>query len=57
MAELARTIKGKMVLSVNDIPAMREVFSGLAIRSVDIEYTVGVAPNRKKASELIITKF
>lgn len=26
MAEIARTMKGKMIISVNDIPAMREVY-------------------------------
>ena len=55
MAELARTIKGKMVISVNDIPEMRRVFAGLTMESVPITYTVGGAGrNRAKTAELII---
>lgn len=54
MAELARTIKGKMVISVNDIPAMRKAFAGLNMESVDITYTVGGQGKSNKTAELII---
>lgn len=54
MAELARTIKGKMVISVNDIPAMRKAFAGLTMDSVDITYTVGGQGKSNKTAELII---
>lgn len=40
MAELARSIKGKMIISVNDIPEMRQVFNGLNIHSVEINYSL-----------------
>jgi DNA adenine methylase len=53
MAELARTIKGRMVISVGDCREMREAFKGLSISEVAINYTIGkTAP--KKAVELII---
>lgn len=55
MAELARTIKGRMVISVNDIPEMREVFDGLSMNRVDIRYSVGGGSRDTKPSgELII---
>ena len=55
MAELARTVKGRMIISVNDIPEMRQAFDGLTIKRVDINYTVGGAGRAKsKAGELII---
>ena len=55
MAELARTIKGRMLISVNDIPEMRPAFAGLNMESVPITYTVGGAGrNRVKTVELII---
>lgn len=58
MAELARTIKGKMIISVNDIPEMRQAFAGLAMQHVDINYTVGGGGKDKgKARELIITSW
>jgi DNA adenine methylase len=58
MAELARSIQGKMVISVNDIPEMRQAFAGLHIETTDITYSVGGAGRSKaKSSELIITSF
>jgi len=41
MAELERAIKGRMVVSVNDIPEMRDEISGLSFDQVDIRYSVG----------------
>ncbi|WP_445368805.1 DNA adenine methylase [Methylomonas sp. BW4-1] len=57
MAGLAKSIKGKMIVSVNDIPEMREVFRELMIESVDIDYTVGGGGRRKPARELIIRNY
>lgn len=57
MADMARTIKGKMIISVNDIPEMREIFDGLSIQTVEITYTVGGNHNRAKRQELIIKSF
>ena len=54
MAELARTIQGRMVISVNDIPEMRKAFSGLRMDTVEIQYTVGGAKRSKPSRELII---
>jgi DNA adenine methylase len=57
MAALARSIKGKMVISVNDIPEMRKAFDGLTMSTVDICYTVGGAKRSGTSRELIITNF
>lgn len=54
MAELARSIKGKMIVSVNDIPEMRQAFDGLSIERVEINYTVGGGGRSGPAGELII---
>lgn len=56
IAELARTIKGKMIVSVNDIPEMHQVFDGFDMQQVGLCYTVG-GKNRKNANELIIKNF
>ncbi len=53
MADLARTIKGKMIISVNDIPEMRKAFAGLHMESLQISYTVGGGKG-SKAAELVI---
>lgn len=55
MAELARTIEGKMIISVNDIPEMRQVFAGFQIESVGIHYTLqGGGRGSVQQQELII---
>ncbi|WP_031436656.1 DNA adenine methylase [Methylobacter tundripaludum] len=54
MAELAKSIKGKMIISVNDIPEMRKAFDGMEMESVGINYTVGGGKRNKAANELII---
>lgn len=54
MAELARTIKGKMVISVNDITEMRQAFAGLNMESMPITYTVGGGGRSSKTAELVI---
>lgn len=41
MAALARSISGRMIISVNDIPEMRKAFVGLLVADLEIRYTVG----------------
>lgn len=55
IACMARKIKGNMIISVNDIPEMRQVFSGLHIEAVDLKYSLG--NNRHQGKELIIRNF
>jgi DNA adenine methylase len=54
MAELARSITGTMIISVNDHPEMRRAFQGLPMQSVPITYTVGGGINAAERHELII---
>ena len=56
MATLAKSIKGKMIVSVNNIPEMRKAFADLTIETVDITYAVD-GNNRSKRSELIVRNF
>ncbi|MEE9357454.1 DNA adenine methylase [Candidatus Vondammii sp. HM_W22] len=53
MARLARDIEGMLMISVNDIPEMREVFDGLYMDSKPIKYTVG-GGGGSEARELLI---
>ncbi|EKO8773786.1 DNA adenine methylase [Salmonella enterica] len=57
MATLARSIKGKMIISVNDIPEMRQAFNGLNIQSVDISYNLKVTGKATPRKELVICNF
>lgn len=55
LAGAMRTCKGKMMVSINDHPQIREAFSGLVMHELDITYTVGTGQARRKASkELVI---
>lgn len=53
MAELARTLDGSVLISVNDHPAMRAAFSGLHTEVVRLKYTVGGGAGLQ-ADELLI---
>lgn len=56
LAELARSIDGNMIISVNDIPEMRKAFAGLQMKTLDIRYSVGGAGrSNSTARELVIT--
>ena len=55
MAELLRSMQGKAIVSVNDIPEMRAAFKGLTQRRLAIKYTVGAAGRgRAQKGELLI---
>lgn len=53
LAAAMRTMQGKAVLTINDHPAMREVFEGFRRQRVGIAYTPGGGHNAKPAGELI----
>ena len=55
MAELMRSVKGRVVLSINAHPDMGNVFADFESRKVTLSYTVG--GGKKRADELIIWNF
>lgn len=58
MAELLTSMRGKALVSVNDIPEMRETFKGLTMKRLAIRYTVGGTKAAKTpAGELLIRNF
>ena len=51
-------MKGKAVVSVNDIPEMRKAFKGHRMKRVSINYSVGASgQGREPKGELIICNF
>lgn len=54
MAEVMRTIKGKAILTINNHPAMKEVFAGFETREVEISYTVGGGGKGNRSREMVI---
>ena len=55
MAEMAKGIKGKMIISVNDIPEMRQAFEGFQVERLQIKYSL--SKTRKLSYELLIRNF
>ena len=53
LAILAKSIKGKMIISINAHPEIRELLKDLAVVEVDYQYTVGGADKRSDCTELI----
>lgn len=56
MAEQLDTIKGKFVLSLNDLPEVRHTFRKFHIRAVELHYTSQKAAG-KRYKEVLITNF
>lgn len=57
MAELMRTMQGKVILSINDHPDIRKLFDGFRMERVSLRYTVGGADGRSERGELIVMSF
>ncbi len=57
MADLAKSIKGKMAISVNDIPEMRKIFKGLDMTELQTKYTLSGGGGQKVAQELLIRNY
>ncbi|MCG9113300.1 DNA adenine methylase [Laribacter hongkongensis] len=58
LAEFMRGCQGKVMVSVNDHQAMRDVFAGLHLDTLSIAYSVAAKPaSRKPSGELVITNW
>lgn len=58
MANRMKAMQGRGMISLNDVPGVRETFAGLRMETVDLTYTIGQASNGTKAvSEIIIYNF
>jgi len=54
LAETMRVAKGKVILTINDHPKMRETFGGFRVETVKINYTIGGAGKGKNRTEMIV---
>ena len=58
MAKVLQNIKGKAILSLNDTPEVRKIFSGFRMETAELNYTIGqVYGGVKQVSEVIIYNF
>jgi len=56
MAELLGTLRGKFVLSLNDVPEVRTIFRKFHIKGVETAYTAQKVAGRR-FREVLITNF
>ena len=56
LADRLRRIQGKFIVSINDVPEIREIFGGFKQHEVDLHYTAQQAAG-KRYRELLITNF
>ena len=57
MAKQLKKIKGQFVMSINDVPEIRELFGAFEIQEVTTSYTIGKTnESRGKRKELLIMK-
>lgn len=56
MAEQLASIEGRFLLSLNDVPEVREVFSAFEIEAVRTQYTIG-SGKPKQVGEVIISNY
>lgn len=57
MAEAMRTIKGKMMVSINDHPDIRKAFAGHHFLELDIQYSLQKEGAPQTSNELVITNY
>lgn len=55
MAGVLSRLKGRFILSINDVPEIRKAFAGFATRKVTVTYTLAGSNKAPRAGELIIT--
>jgi DNA adenine methylase len=54
LAEILSGIKGRFIMSLNDVPEVRHIFKGFEISSVDCRYTLCGSPKSSVFKEVII---
>lgn len=57
LAEVMRKTPAKMMLTINNHPAIRKLFSEFKQQALSISYTVGGSRNRSSSSELVIVNY
>ncbi len=50
-------IKGRFILSINDVPEIREIFQGFFIEEVKTSYTISGANKQQKVTEPLIQNY
>jgi DNA adenine methylase len=54
MAEVLASVKGRFLLSLNDVPEVRELFARFRMVEVETTYTIGTGTEKARRGELLI---
>lgn len=57
LADLAKNVKGKILISANDHPVIRKLFNGMVIKEIRTKYTIQNGNNDMPANELLISNY
>jgi len=55
LSAVLQSIKGRFLLSLNDVPEVRELFAWAAVETVELSYTAGGGRGSKRVSEVLIS--
>ena len=50
-----KDLRGRFILSLNDLPEVRQLFAGFRIEALETTYTIAGGTGSRRAVELIIT--
>lgn len=54
---ILKDIKGKFIMSINDIPEIKKLYKEFKIETVNTSYSAGGADKKKKVTELLIMNY
>lgn len=57
LSEQLGKIAGRFVLSINDVPKIREIFGAFELTEVTTSYSVGGGSKQKPANELLVSNY
>lgn len=57
MRDVMKKLKGKFIMSINDVPEIRSLYKGFKIETVDTRYTAGGGNKSKRVKELLIMNY
>lgn len=57
LSEQLSKINGKFILSINDVPEIREIFGNFDLHEVKTSYSVGGGKKQKPANELLVMNY
>src|SRR5450759_4575525 len=57
LRDLLAAVQGKFIMSINDVPEIRQLFDGFVVERVATTYSAAGANKKKKVSELLIMNY